>query len=244
LLEGPRPPAAPESRPYAVVAAHFTRAKGLDVLLEAWAKVKRVRPDVELVVLGDGQERGRLEARAKALGLSGSVRLEGWVDDAIRWIAGARLYVAPSRQDSFGIAVLEAMALGVPVVATAVGGHVELLGSRAREWLVPPEDAGALAEAALRVLALTEDETLRLRRQLQNEAFARFGPEAMARGTCLAYERAIEKWRTGRRAIDAGAARRPSGPDSNQGARQGMSTLTRRRSLTPRPALPHIGRVS
>jgi glycosyltransferase involved in cell wall biosynthesis len=103
------------------------------------------------VLAGDGPERASLTALARRLSLDEAVRFEGERADATALIRGADVLVQPSRREALGTAVLEAMALGTPVVASAVGGLAELLGDGAG-LLVPPGNAVAFAEAIERVL--------------------------------------------------------------------------------------------
>ena len=142
---GPRGP-----RLFAVGA--LTREKDHATLLEAFAIVARQVPAARLTVLGDGPERAALAGRAARLGLADRVTWPGEVPDAPAWIAGAALLVHPSRREALGTAVLEAMAVGTPVVACAAGGLVDLLGD-GHGRLVPPGDAAALAAAGLDLLA-------------------------------------------------------------------------------------------
>ena len=106
--------------------------KGADIALEAFAHaVKRV-PALELLVAGDGGERGALERRAAELGLCENVRFLGWVDPegVSALLNRATLVLVPSRQEAFGQAALEAATAGRPVVASAVGGLPEIIRHR------------------------------------------------------------------------------------------------------------------
>lgn len=120
--------------------------KGLDVLLEALAGL--TERDWRLVVVGAGRERGSLEELAASLGLSDRVRWLGFVEDAGRYFRAFDLFCLSSRTEGMPVVLFEAMAASVPIVATRVGGVVELLSEDAA-WLCPPEDP----EALRRVLA-------------------------------------------------------------------------------------------
>lgn len=129
--------------------------KGFDVLLRALPTLLAAVPQARLVLVGDGPEREALHAQAAALGVADHVRITGATGDVGRWLAACDVLAAPSRNEGMGRALVEAMALGLPVVAAAVGGipTVVLDGETGR--LVRSEDAGALA-AALVELGLDE----------------------------------------------------------------------------------------
>ena len=146
------------SEPAVVVTmARLNAVKGIDVLLHAVAVVRVRRPDVTAVVLG-GSQRGyahhaeEFDRLRKQLGLEGAVTFAGHVDDPQAALATASVYVQPSRWEGVPIAVLEAMAAGIPVVATQVGGLAEIIEHGVTGLLVPPDDPSALADAILRVL--------------------------------------------------------------------------------------------
>jgi len=133
--------------PLAVVIGRLARQKGQDLLLGAWPAVRERVPDAALALVGDGPERGRLQAMGVA-----SATFAGDRQDVARWLAAADVVVAPSRWEGMSLAVLEAMAASRPVVATDVAGMREALGSGTGA-LVAPGDAGALAEAVAMRLA-------------------------------------------------------------------------------------------
>lgn len=122
--------------------------KGFDVLLNALKRLKERGKAVRLVLIGDGPERQALEICAEKLALASFVEFRGAqtrdaVYDAMR---ASKLVVVPSRQEPFGLVALEAMALGKPLVASRVGGLIDVLDGADAE-LVPPDDAAALADA-------------------------------------------------------------------------------------------------
>jgi len=125
----------------------LSREKGPDVLLAALAGVDG---PVSAVVVGDGRERAALRAQAMALGLDATVTWAGAVPDAARWMRAFDVVVLSSRTEGTPIVLLEAMAAGVPVIATAVGGVPDVVTS-AEAILVPPDAPAALAGAIARV---------------------------------------------------------------------------------------------
>ncbi len=127
------------------------RQKGLDVLLAA---MEQVNPDVNLVIAGEGKDRTEIERDIQARRLGARVQLVGAVHGERKWelLAGAALLLAPSRYETFGITPLEAMACGVPVVASDLACLRELIPATAGVH-VPREDPHALAAAINALLA-------------------------------------------------------------------------------------------
>jgi glycosyltransferase involved in cell wall biosynthesis len=155
---------------YVLGIGRLVPQKGFDTLLEAFARAELEA--LELRIAGDGIERERLEARAQTLQLGGRVRFLGSVDRAevARLVRDAAVFAFPSRGEPFGIALLEAMAGGVPAVAAAAGGIPELVRDGENALLVPPDDPDALARALERV---ADDEHLRARLSEGGRATAR-----------------------------------------------------------------------
>ena len=136
--------------PTLAFAGRLTGQKALEVALAAVAAV----PDVSLVLLGDGPERGRLERRAAELGLDGRVRFlgGGTRDDVLRLFRAADASLLSSAWENFPHTVVEALAVGTPVIATDVGGVAEIVHDGENGLLVPPGDVDALAAAVRRLL--------------------------------------------------------------------------------------------
>ena len=134
-------------KPLWVVAGRLEEQKGHDLLLEALVPLLRHGLDFSLVVAGDGTRRGWLEQRALSLGLSPRVQFVGQLDDVGALLAAADGVVLPSRWEGLPLVLLEAMARGRPIVATAVGGVADALADGVTGTLVPPNDVGALSTA-------------------------------------------------------------------------------------------------
>ena len=134
-----------------ITVANLRPEKSHDILLEAAAALASAHPDLRFQIVGDGPRRQQLEAHAAALGLAGIVQFLGHRDDVPALLAAADLFVLPSRSEAFPNGAIEAMAAGLPVVACAVGGLVDLIDPGTTGLLVPPGDAAALAAAIARL---------------------------------------------------------------------------------------------
>jgi glycosyltransferase involved in cell wall biosynthesis len=126
--------------------------KGLEYLLQAVAKMRSRTPVARVLIVGDGEERPKLETLVAALGLTEVVRFVGVRSDVPGLLAAADVYVHPSLSEALPISVLEAMAVGLPVVASSVGGIPEIVADEQTGMLVPPAHADQLAAAMLRLL--------------------------------------------------------------------------------------------
>jgi len=153
--------------------------KGLDVAVRALARVQEEEPRAVLVVLGEGPERERLAGDG--------VYLPGRVGDVAAWLARAELLVHPARWEGFGLALLEAMLAGKPVVATRVSSIPEIVVDGETGLLVPPDDPDAFAAAILRVLR----DPGRLGDAGLTRARGEFSVARMAKRTLAVYDHAL-----------------------------------------------------
>lgn len=126
------------------------KRKGIDYLLQAFAKIATSAPDTNLLIVGEGPELGALVSLANELGIATRVRFTGMLDrvSVRNLMQGARGLVLPSTEEGQGVVMLEALACGTPVVGTAVGGIPEVLNPSVGR-LIPPRDTSALAGALL-----------------------------------------------------------------------------------------------
>ncbi|WP_413740708.1 glycosyltransferase [Sphingomonas sp. Sphisp66] len=155
------PPAFTPADPYIVAAGRLVPNKNMALLLRAYA---RADPGARLVILGEGPERPALERLAASLGIAGRVDMPGFVANPFALLARAQAYAMPSNAEGFPNGLVEAMACGVPVVATnCASGPSEILADRPRSAvtggidvdagaLVPTDDVDAFAAALRRVL--------------------------------------------------------------------------------------------
>ncbi|HNP88183.1 MAG TPA: glycosyltransferase family 4 protein, partial [Kouleothrix sp.] len=135
------------------VARQYPRKHVAD-LLRALPLVRRAVPQVRAIIVGDGPEHGALLALAAQLGLGDSVRFTGALpdDELMRMYRRADVFCLPSVQEGFGIVFLEAMASGLPVVATSAAAIPEVVPQRQSGMLVPPGDINALVAALIELL--------------------------------------------------------------------------------------------
>lgn len=151
--------------------SNFRPVKRLRDVVRVFAKVRESVPSV-LVMVGDGPDRGAAEDEARALGVASDVRFLGKIDAVAPLLAAADLYVFPSESESFGLSALEALASGVPVVATRVGGLPEVVVDGVTGALCALGDIDGMARAAVRLLE--PDTWARTSRAAAADARARF----------------------------------------------------------------------
>ncbi|AYH42277.1 glycosyltransferase [Azoarcus sp. DN11] len=160
----------PES--FIVAIGRLEEEKDFPTLIRAFAQLGAARPSLQLVILGEGRARAALESLVAQLHLQGRVHLAGFAANPYAWLARARLLALSSVAEAFGIVLAEALALGVPVVATdCPSGPREILVDGRYGRLVPPGNPAALAEAILATLDASPDP------DFLREAVRRFSPE-------------------------------------------------------------------
>jgi len=163
-------------------AARLVGSKGLDVLIDALAIVRRARPGMACLLHGRGAGAGWIRGLVRARGLEDVLRIDATVrpiSQLPELYRSSDLYVQPSRSEPFGMAALEAMACGLPLVASATGGLRDLVEDGENGILVPANDAPALARALIRMVSEPE-----LRRRMgersRERARLRFSLDAVA----------------------------------------------------------------
>jgi glycosyltransferase involved in cell wall biosynthesis len=173
-----------DDRPVAIIVARIDGHKGHENLLRALALLKRSPACPMLLIVGDGSEKRRMELLAVQLGLDPErARFLGYRSDIADLLAACDLFVLPSDSEGLPLSVLEAMAHGLPVVATRVGGIPELVGDGRTGLLVPPGDVSALAAALARLTVFPD-----LRLQLGEAGAARVRDEFSFDGMTAQYE--------------------------------------------------------
>lgn len=139
-------------RRYVINVARCHPVKDQAMLLRALREVAAAKPDVDLLIAGDGVLRGELDALAGSLGIAGRVRFLGVRHDVPALLQASDLFALTSLSEAASLTLLEAMAAGLPVVATAVGGNPEIVHDGREGLLVPRGDAAAAARAILTLL--------------------------------------------------------------------------------------------
>lgn len=172
--------------------ANLYPTKGINYLIDA-AHILYSKfhiPDSEFVVIGEGRERKNLESRIKKLGLEKNFFLLGAKPNAAQYLSGFDIFVLPSVKEGFPYTILEAMAAGLPIVATQVGGIPEAITHQKEGLLVPAQNPEALAEAILKLLG---DPNLAqtLARNAENKV-SEFSLSAMLARTQRVYEEVLQ----------------------------------------------------
>jgi glycosyltransferase involved in cell wall biosynthesis len=132
----------------------LVKQKGFDFLLQAFARCKDIHPEWSLVILGEGEERNDLESMREALGLEGRVEFRGRVKEPATILRQADLFVMSSRFEGFPLALIEAMACGLPVISTdCPTGPSEIIRNEIDGLLITPNNVEVLANAMDRLMA-------------------------------------------------------------------------------------------
>lgn len=184
-----------ETCPIKIVAAgRLHPKKGFDVLIRAMGKLRTWDIDVTCEIAGEGEERGALEGLIRELDLAACVKLVGWTDDVAGFLASGDIFAFPSHQEGFPLTLLEAMAVGLPVVASEIDGPNEILKDGVNGRLVSNDDPDRLAEALGELIA--EPATAkRLATAARELVLADYGPGELARRLEAALEGMLSKAR-------------------------------------------------
>lgn len=168
-------------------AGSLEEAKGHDVLLDAMAIIVKKRPDVKLLIAGEGPLRVSIESQISELGLCDSVKLLGHRQDVPAITRSCNLYVSSSNFEGLGTSVLEALVCAVPVVATLAGGAAEMISHEETGLLVPIKKPDELAGAVLRMLS-DEETATKMAQQASIYVRKNFSVEKMVNDTIEVYE--------------------------------------------------------
>lgn len=163
-----------------VAAGRLHTKKGFDVLIRAVGKLRAWDYDVTCEIAGEGGERADLEALIKELDLAPFVTLVGWTSDVAGFLATGDLFAFPSHQEGFPLTLLEAMAVGLPVVASEIDGPIEILKDGVNGRLVPDDDPDRLGEA-LGELISDPDTAKRLGAAAREQVLTDYSPGELAR---------------------------------------------------------------
>ena len=184
------PPLFPAGTRIIGTVGHLAGQKGQRYLLEAIALLTRKEPRLGLVIAGDGALRADLEAQVAALGITAHVCFTGFRHNVLALMQSFEIFVFSSYLEGLGTAILDAMALGKPVVATRAGGIPEAVQEGITGLLVPPRDSQALADA-LRYLLHHPERAQSFGEAGRQRVEHSFTVEQMVCGTLQAYARLL-----------------------------------------------------
>lgn len=180
--------AAPHER-LLVHASNFREVKNLPAVIDVFAGVAARLP-AQLLLLGDGPERAPALRRAADLGLSDRVHAPGLVDDMRSLLPLGDLLLLPSLHESFGLVALEAMACGVPVIATDQGGTDEFIDHGVNGFLHPPMDVAGMVASAVAVLG-DPDRLQHMGEEARRDAVETFGTRCVLKQYIDCYDRVL-----------------------------------------------------
>lgn len=175
------------SRPLLVCTARLEPEKNIAALIQAIHCIPSPERPFCLIA-GEGSQRSQLEAEIRQSGLSACVSLPGFNSDALSIVNAADLFVLPSLAEPFGLSIVEAMALGKPVIATCAGGPVEIVADGKTGILVPPGDPNKIA-AAIREILNSPRLAAEMGRKGKDRFMQCFTSDRMARATFELYTR-------------------------------------------------------
>ncbi len=178
--------------PRAVFIGRLAPEKGLDTLLRAWPMVLSERPTARLTLIGEGPERPALEALAERLNIARSVDFCGVSADIEGVLRGSDLFVLPSREEGMSMALLEAMAIGIPLVATSIAGNRKLVSDFKHGRLAKVDDPKSLARAILDQWA-DLDRAAHMGRAARSLVSQKYAISAVARRHIALFESLLQK---------------------------------------------------
>jgi glycosyltransferase involved in cell wall biosynthesis len=174
------------------VASRLVRAKGLHHLLHALAALRTELSNVRLEIAGAGPELEALRAQAQELGIADCITFLGWQTEMTETLKRWDVLAHPSLEEGFPLSVLEAMAAGLPVVATDVGGTSELVEHGSTGWLVPGGKPSALA-GRLRALLLSPERSQGMGTAARERVRDRFSARKMSERIARIYDKILER---------------------------------------------------
>ncbi len=182
--------------PRAVFVGRLAPEKGLATLIDAWPAVRIALPGARLTLIGEGPDRPALEAQARALGLTlgpdQAVEIPGAVADATAVLRDADLFVLPSQEEGMSIALLEAMALGIPLVASSIPGNRRLVSDFKHGRLAPPEHPRALARVIIEQWE-NFDRAFQMSRAARSRVMQEFSITAVAHQHLALFEKILQQ---------------------------------------------------
>lgn len=178
---------SPDAFVYGTVG-RLVKTKGHSYLIDAFADIAGKIPNSRLVLVGDGPLKSELSKKADDLGLAAKVLLCGFRKDALQLLKGFDVFVFPSLAEGLPLALLEAMASGLPVIASKAGGIPEVLDDGRCGILVPPGNSQTLAEAMQTMYSLSPGQRNKMGNDAQKRVEDAFTEELMCKGLGSIYE--------------------------------------------------------
>lgn len=181
----------PDQAPLVGIVGRLVPIKNHDLFLHAAKRVLEQQPDIYFAIVGDGERRAELEALVVQLGIADHVRFTGWISDLLPVYTALDALVLCSKNEGLPVSLIEAMAAGVPVVATAVGGVTDLLDNGRLGAIVPLDDVKALSNAIIK--ALNDPATQQIAKTAREVVAQRYAIEVSVEHTDGLYRRLLEK---------------------------------------------------
>ncbi|MHA2326016.1 MAG: glycosyltransferase family 4 protein, partial [Promethearchaeota archaeon] len=180
------------SEPIVLYVGKLDYHKGVEYLIEGFARLVKEFPDVKLVIVGDGPTRKNLEFLVDTQKIDNSVIFVGKVsdEDLAKYYAASELVILPSFMEGFGIVLLEAMASGKPCVATKVGGTEDVVVNNETGLIIPPADPNSIYQA-MQFMLLNPDLRKKFGKSGRKRAVENFTPEKIAKQTLEFYKKAL-----------------------------------------------------
>lgn len=199
-----------------ITVARFHKGKGHRVLLEAIQELASRHSQVKLVLLGEGEEQPEMRALCTSLGITEKVRFAGFQPNVAEWLSAADINVLPTFYEGFPLTILEAMAAGLPTVASNVGGIPEAIEDGSSGLLVPPGDARKLAAAISGLVGNAEART-RIGNAARTRVMQHFTFKQQVKATENLYLNLLGPSQTNERPLQSFVPRKewPSSADAN-----------------------------
>lgn len=169
------------------IIARLSDVKGIDILIKAMPAIIKEIPSAHLLIAGQGPEENALKKLTESLSLTAQIHFKDTIDQTHELLCALDVFVMPSLMEGLGLSVMEAQASGIPVVASRVGGLVDLIEDGKSGYLVPVNDPGALADRIIGVLKGPESSRA-MARQARINVERHFSVERMLKQTLEIYE--------------------------------------------------------
>jgi glycosyltransferase involved in cell wall biosynthesis len=169
------------------VIARLSDVKGIDILIKAMPRILKKVPSANLLIAGHGPEEFKLKKLAQDLSLTGHVFFKDITDQPQELLHGFDVFIMPSLMEGLGLSVMEAQACGIPVVASRVGGLLDLIEEGRNGYLTAPNDPASLADRIIELLGNPQQAQM-MARQARSNIEKHFSLPGMLKQTLEAYE--------------------------------------------------------